>query len=885
MADEILINLNINGEDDLKKVDKGIENLGKTANKTQSEIQKIRKELRDAKSDMLAAEEGTEEYGRALARASAAQLRLKETNDKIRLGIRDFGETAKNVAGAVAGLSGGFTATIGVMNLFAGENENLQKAILGVQSALAVTQGLATFADSIENIRDLISGLSANNNTASDAIGELGKVSAESADDVSKLAKETAVLGSNLAGAQQVSDKASEAIDKVSKVSTENFNKLSQSGRLFNNITELQSKQLGFTAEAFKKFNTVAEANAYIQKDINVFSRNFLITQGALDKSTKQLTVSLNEAVEILEQQQIVLAANAQKQKEAAFITDLQAEANEKNAEKTAESAKQQDNLTTSTDKGSKAATGFIGSIGKSILTMVSFMAVIAGATLLISKLIEWINKVPEDIKIKISLEDETFANYQKVLEKVKKFEFDLNKAKTKEQKEQLDEIAKKEFKLTDERLNQIKRTANGWKLFFTEYLKLAKDTYYNEALIKQKVDASIQAQSSAAKRNVVLQGIKDMMEAAGFSQETIEKTTSDMRSGKRVTVGLQIDAQVREWRKLNDEVIKYNDNLKLLNKIPFKNIGNRLLSDLTYTAPTQKSVKDTKVEDRLEAIGVSKFTQADMEKYAKDLANRVREAVKKELSGVTGPIDLAAIFKPSEIGYETFLSPFDTTTIGENVFNYIAKERNNFEKRMEVYQSYADSLAMITDSIVGLYDARLTAVDNYYNAEARLIENSLLTEEEKNKKLSELDEKRYKEQSALFEQQKKWQEAFVYLNLASGLMNIYTRATLPVPLGGTPSPFNWIQAGLETAALIGQSVSQIANIRAQQLNAPSGVSGGSNVSVKTLSPNKTALTSSEENLNMMIKGNANNNVSVVKVSDINEVQNKVNVREANSNY
>ena len=72
MAEEIILNVNINGEEDLNKVDKSLEKLGKTSNKTQSEIQKIRKELRDAKSDMLGAEEGTAKYNDALARASAA---------------------------------------------------------------------------------------------------------------------------------------------------------------------------------------------------------------------------------------------------------------------------------------------------------------------------------------------------------------------------------------------------------------------------------------------------------------------------------------------------------------------------------------------------------------------------------------------------------------------------------------------------------------------------------------------------------------------------------------------------------------------------------------------------------------------------------------------
>ena len=64
------------------------------------------------------------------------------------------------------------------------------------------------------------------------------------------------------------------------------------------------------------------------------------------------------------------------------------------------------------------------------------------------------------------------------------------------------------------------------------------------------------------------------------------------------------------------------------------------------------------------------------------------------------------------------------------------------------------------------------------------------------------------------------------------------------------------------------------------------GGTGGAGAPNIALSPNKTALTSKEENLNSMYKsGNIDDKDTIVKVSEINNVQKRVKVREKNSSY
>lgn len=83
------------------------------------------------------------------------------------------------------------------------------------------------------------------------------------------------------------------------------------------------------------------------------------------------------------------------------------------------------------------------------------------------------------------------------------------------------------------------------------------------------------------------------------------------------------------------------------------------------------------------------------------------------------------------------------------------------------------------------------------------------------------------------------------------------------------------------------ESIAQISSTSLKKHIPPMSGSGSANaIGNIALSPNKIALTSKEENLNMMYKSGKNEtSENIVKVSDINYVQNKVKVREKNSSY
>lgn len=738
MAEELLINVNIEGTNETGKLDDNISKLGKTTNKAQTELQKLRNELKDAKNAMLSAQEGTAEYSAALARAAKASFELRDANQKIKASALDAGETAKNFGGAINGLAGGFAAAQGAMALFGLETSETEKVMLKVMSALSVTEGLSNFMDSIQNMKDLYQGLKA------------------------------AVLAS--AAAKQVETAASVE-------------------------------------------NTVA-----------------------------------NTA-------------------EAVAITGVG----------------------TATKVTSKA---IMASLGPYALIAAAIAAVVAGLILLIKK----INEVPEDIKIKLEIDKEVEDKLRDSYIKAKMFSnqyYDAVKAGNKDRIKQLEEIGTKEFGLHREQLKMIGKNKEAWREAFKNYIDYARQAYTNEALIKREAEAEIGVEnlSRGIKQiNTDLPDIEKAVKQLGVSKEDIALAYTGKWYGKPIE-GLipgvkdkdeklaydllnEIYLLNKERKEKFDKLLIEMNNLQNARKLTkelYKNIGG---GTITGGTETKKFVQESDPE----------YLRNLIDESVKNMIKKLNETPKETIDILT-PEDtasLVSLFTPGAMPQE------DMDEVDKEVKKYVKEKRKEFadderetlEKIMDEFQSYATSLGTITDSISALYDLRLDKIQQYYDAEAALIENSLMSEDEKNKRLAVLDAERYEKQKVLFEQQKKFREATVYLDLASGLMGIWTRATSPE---AAPSPFNWIAAGLESAAIIAQSVTQVASIRAQTLEAPKGLSNTSATPI-SLSPKQSALTSSEQNnINAIAKAAGVENQIYVKVSEIDEVQNKVRVREKNS--
>jgi hypothetical protein len=127
---------------------------GSDAKKTMREF---KQEVKDAKTELLNVSAA---FGATSKEALTAAKRVAELEDN----IKDASETAKlfdpgnrfqAVGNAVRGLVGGFTALQGALALAGVEGEEVQKTLLKVQGALALTEGLNVIADVTKDFQRL----------------------------------------------------------------------------------------------------------------------------------------------------------------------------------------------------------------------------------------------------------------------------------------------------------------------------------------------------------------------------------------------------------------------------------------------------------------------------------------------------------------------------------------------------------------------------------------------------------------------------------------------------------------------------------------------------------------------------------------------------------
>lgn len=145
MAVEQVIKISL---DDLKALG-GIDNLKKSLGETESSTKSLKQQLREATAEVA---QMAEKYGetsketvQAAKRAAELKDKIEDANDAIMAfkGEGTFLATGK----ALQSVASGFAAAQGAMGLFGSESESVEKAILKVQSAMALAQGLEGLED------------------------------------------------------------------------------------------------------------------------------------------------------------------------------------------------------------------------------------------------------------------------------------------------------------------------------------------------------------------------------------------------------------------------------------------------------------------------------------------------------------------------------------------------------------------------------------------------------------------------------------------------------------------------------------------------------------------------------------------------------------------
>ena len=123
----------------------------------QSSVGSIRKELKEANQELIAAQENFGEYSQ---QAIIAARKVGELRDRIgaaadTAALFDPGKKFAAFSGALNAVAGGFAAVQGALGLIGVESEAVEKQLLKVQSALALSEGLSRITDAAKDFQGL----------------------------------------------------------------------------------------------------------------------------------------------------------------------------------------------------------------------------------------------------------------------------------------------------------------------------------------------------------------------------------------------------------------------------------------------------------------------------------------------------------------------------------------------------------------------------------------------------------------------------------------------------------------------------------------------------------------------------------------------------------
>jgi hypothetical protein len=274
---------------DVQKLDKAFEDTDKS-------VKSLRTQLREAQAEVgLMADK----FGATSKEAVNAAKRAAELKDRIgdAKALTDaFNPDAKfkAVASSLAGVAGGFSALQGAMALFGNENKDVEKALLKVNAAMALSQGLQAVGESVDSFRQLGAVIKSTtvfqelNNAATKTATVVQRAFGVSVDSTSKgfNVLRGAIIATGIGALVVALGLVINNFDAISK-----WIRSSPLGALakgVGNLVEQFTDFIGVTSEAERNLNKLSATNKRANEDIE--SRiKLLKAQGGSEKEIYEL--------------------------------------------------------------------------------------------------------------------------------------------------------------------------------------------------------------------------------------------------------------------------------------------------------------------------------------------------------------------------------------------------------------------------------------------------------------------------------------------------------------------------------------------------------------------------------------------------------------------
>lgn len=213
-------------------------------------------------------------------------------------------------------------------------------------------------------------------------------------------------------------------------------------------------------------------------------------------------------------------------------------------------------------------------------------------------------------------------------MDKARLFALDYNKAVKDGNKERLESLRKvgvAEFGLHKNQMDNIGKNVNAWRESFKEYLRIAKDTYYNAELSKLKSETELQSNIQSVQMNALKKRFMEEQKVSEAAADIFMKQGgSFLNYGK---IANERNKLVTEWNETQAKQL-------ILNKVAFRDIYNtKQKATKELDEASKKSIKaniDYEYWANVKMWESLKKSAGDVSKFISQPFFKLKEANKK---------------------------------------------------------------------------------------------------------------------------------------------------------------------------------------------------------------------------------------------------------------
>jgi hypothetical protein len=293
--DEEIIGIKITT--DAAQATEQVKKLDSAFDSTDQSVKSLRTQMREAAADVQVL---SDKFGATSKEAINAAKKAADLKDRIgdAKALTDaFNPDAKfkAVASSLAGVAGGFAALQGGMALFGKENKNVEAALLKVNAAMALSQGLQSVGESVDSFKQLGAVIK-----ASTAFQTLNNAATSTATTIQKafgIATVQTSVGFNVLKGAIIATGIGALVVALGLV-IQNFDKISKwimssplgdLARGVGNLVEQFTDFIGVTSEAERNLDKLSVANKRANEDIENRIK-ILKSQGGSEKEIYELS-------------------------------------------------------------------------------------------------------------------------------------------------------------------------------------------------------------------------------------------------------------------------------------------------------------------------------------------------------------------------------------------------------------------------------------------------------------------------------------------------------------------------------------------------------------------------------------------------------------------